>query len=148
MSELIERLRDEWLRKATSSFTCQECGIQANFIDEIENALDAKDKQIAELEAGGWQPIETAPKDGTHILAVLHRGACEDMDGIRHKAFSEVREIWYRSYTQFGMFLPWHAGDPFGSHEGIAPEHMGEGVPILWQPLPAPPSSPKAEADE
>lgn len=26
------------------------------------DVIDAKDKQIAELEAGGWQPIETAPK--------------------------------------------------------------------------------------
>jgi hypothetical protein len=61
---LVERLRDEWLRKATSSFTCQECGIQANFIDEIENALDAKDKRIAELEAAlvrlRWAPVVTA----------------------------------------------------------------------------------------
>lgn len=39
--ELRAKLRDEWLRKATSSFTCQECGIQANFIDEILDALDA-----------------------------------------------------------------------------------------------------------
>jgi len=51
MADMRERLRDEWLRKATSSFTCQECGIQANFIDEIIDALDAKDRRIAELEA-------------------------------------------------------------------------------------------------
>lgn len=60
--ELRARLRDEWLRKATSSFTCQECGIQANFIDEIIKALDAK-------EAGGWQPIETAPDFERVIVA-------------------------------------------------------------------------------
>jgi hypothetical protein len=67
IADMRERLREEWLRKATSSFTCQECGIQANFIDEIIDALDTKDKRIAEL-SGGWQPIESAPKDGTRIL--------------------------------------------------------------------------------
>src|SRR5690606_28722135 len=38
----------------------------------------------------GWQPMGTAPQDGTRILAVLYREACEDMDGIRRKAFTEV----------------------------------------------------------
>lgn len=91
----------------------------------------------AAIRVDSWKPIETAPRDGTHILAVLCRDACFDMDDIRRAAFSEVREIWYKPYDQFGMFLPWHAGDPFDSHDGMAPEHFGEAVPIYWRAIPA-----------
>ena len=86
-----------------------------------------------------WQPIETAPKDGTHILAILHRDKAEDIDGARWPAFREVREIWYRPYMNLGMWLPWHAGDPFDSYEGLADCHMGDGIPTHWMPLPQPP---------
>lgn len=92
-----------------------------------------------------WQPIETAPKDGTRILAILHREACEDMDGVHWPAFSEIREIWWRPHVQFGMQLPWHAGDPFDSHDGLCDCHFGEAVPTHWMPLPSPPEPHHAE---
>lgn len=87
---------------------------------------------------GEWRDMSSAPKDGTHILAKLHREAIEDMDGIRRKDFAEIREIWYRPYPCpiFGHDMPWHAGDPFDSHDGMAPDHMGENVPIAWMPVP------------
>lgn len=83
----------------------------------------------------GGQPIDSAPRDGTHILARLHRDSCEDMDGHKWRAFSEIREVWFRPYRQFGMDLPWHAGDPFDTADGIGDEHMGEGVPTHWWPM-------------
>ncbi|MCA0276314.1 MAG: hypothetical protein LCH86_09935 [Proteobacteria bacterium] len=127
MSELIERLRDEWLRKATSSFTCQECGIQANFIDEIENALDAKDKQIAELEAGGWQPIETAPKDGTVVILYCPQG-----DGNPGSTYRVTVGNWWSSQDDQEPWEGWVSWDG-----GFSEDTM---MPTLWQPLPAPPS--------
>lgn len=94
-------------------------------------------------DAREWQDMASAPLDGTHILAVLYRGESEDMDGYHVRPFWEIREIWYQPYTQLGMFLPWHAGDPFDSHEGMAPEHMGEAVPVGWLPLTALPPAPQ-----
>jgi len=87
------------------------------------------------FDANGWATIDSAPRDGTHILARLYRDACEDMDGVHRRSFAEMREVWYRPYTMLGMHLPWHSGDPFDSHDGMAPDHMGEDVPTHWKPL-------------
>jgi hypothetical protein len=77
--------------------------------------------------------MDSAPKDGTHILAYLYTAP----DDCGYRGFGEWREIWWKPYDSLGMFMPWHAGDPFDSHtRGEAPEHFGEGVPIAWTPLP------------
>lgn len=110
----------------------------AHLIGGINEMVDCRIR--SEREKAGWQPIETAPKDGTRILASLYREASVDMDGFKMKAFREVREIWYQPYQIMGMQMPWHAGDPYDSHDGMAPEHMGEAVPTHWQPLPTPPA--------
>lgn len=78
-------------------------------------------------------PMETAPRDGTRILAYLY----SDPDDDGYKGFGEWREIWWKPYTSLGMAMPWHAGDPHDSHtHGEAPEHFGEGVPVAWMPIP------------
>lgn len=86
-----------------------------------------------------WQKIETAPRDGTHILGYLRRSGDSEM-----LPFGEWREIWYRPFILLGMSVPWHAGDPADSHSGNdAPDHFGEGCPTHWMPLPAPPQEPQ-----
>src|SRR5689334_7329984 len=73
------------------------------------------------------RPMSQAPRDGTPILAYLY----SEPDDCGYKGFGEWREIWWKPYTSIGMFLPWHAGDPYDSHTSSeAPEHFGERLPI------------------
>lgn len=69
-----------------------------------------------------WQPIETAPKDGTAILICRNRplGPC----GMRVSYFDGDDDADY----------PWHAddgADGFNHHKDW---------PTHWMPLPAPPA--------
>ena len=59
----------------------------------------------------GWQPIETAPKDGTVILAYVSGG---------HHALVAWNDDW-----EDWLHLPWHESMP--------------AVITYWMPLPAPP---------
>lgn len=78
-------------------------------------------------------PMHMAPRDGTHILAYLY----SEPDDCGYRGFGEWREIWWKPYQSLGMDMPWHAGDPADSHtRGEAPEHFGEGVPVVWLQIP------------
>lgn len=79
------------------------------------------------------QPMDTAPRDGTHVLAYLYTAP----DDCGYRGFGEWREIWWNPYRSLGMEMPWHAGDPWDSHsQAEPPEHFGDGVPVAWLPLP------------
>lgn len=69
-----------------------------------------------------WQPIETAPKDGTQILAWF--GV---LIGVRQVAWEETRcglTIWAVDDGKFGPYALRGYSDPF---------------PTKWRPLPKPP---------
>jgi hypothetical protein len=69
-----------------------------------------------------WQPIETAPKDGTEILIRGHRGAV--------------------------FIAKWHT-DRFGASAFC--EHMNDAPvvsPTHWMPLPDPPSLSQGREDQ
>lgn len=65
--------------------------------------------------ASGWQPIETAPKDGTHFWA-----------------FEEASEE--------KQYVCWWKDD-FSNWEGWTTTWDDEPNPTHWQPLPPPPST-------
>jgi hypothetical protein len=69
-------------------------------------------------EAAGWRPIETAPKDGTHIL--MWRPS---------KAGAVVKEAWWQTDSPFG---PGWGGHGWMYSTWLQPTH--------WMPLPPPPS--------
>jgi len=86
-------------------------------------------EKIEELETRAtWQPIETAPDDGTEVL-VLDNDTGEVRVGIR-KMYSQVK------YEQTGKhWYEWFRDDKF------APGHTWSVMATHWMPLPAPPST-------
>lgn len=75
-----------------------------------------------------WQPIETAPKDGTPIIV--------GYDG------RNGGEVW--SHAAAWVMLYEEGGEPLGEEwhypTGFEPEHGQPYHPTHWQPLPAPPA--------
>lgn len=118
------------------------------------DALDAKDKRIAELEAGGWQPIETAPKDEGATFLAANTGSIE-----RWHTYKEgcvvTRHADVRSFTCFrlpgGRFMD-EFGDEYLEDGRI---HDAEDLTadddvlrlIAWCALPTLLSSPAGEAN-
>jgi hypothetical protein len=93
-------------------------GTNAPLLDELAAALEAARED-------GWQPIETAPRDGTRILAMIRWSWSDGTDG-------EAQDvIYWHARAQF-----WVCGTPMNYvqvlDEGVAPTH--------WRPLPAPPA--------
>jgi hypothetical protein len=78
-----------------------------------------------------WQPIETAPKDGTYILL-------GSTDGAWVASYKPVYQSGYRPED------PWHS-------MMLNHEHMGrypKAKPTHWQPLPLPPAAPSSAQPE
>jgi hypothetical protein len=70
--------------------------------------------KLEELEKGKWQPIDTAPKDGTRVLGWCNAG--NDRDCRLTMEWNADRSRWIVSLNAFWEFDPTH-----------------------WQPLPSPP---------
>ncbi len=77
---------------------------------------------IAQPQAAGWRPIETAPRDGTMVIVARHMG---DFGWILGRA------TWVGGN---GFVSGWvsHGFDPVMGELGLA-------HPTHWQPLPEPP---------
>lgn len=76
---------------------------------------------MSEPDANGWLPIETAPKDGTHVLGVFDF----DFDDV-------VGEVVYYPNWVPNQFHDWLWSTPADTFP-VSPRH--------WQPLPKPPVS-------
>lgn len=77
------------------------------------------------MDKHGWQPRETAPKDGTEFLIWI-------------PAFME----WDGKMAHVRYYSPWDCFIPAGAsvEEGDDRFGIGVNVPSHWMPLPEPPS--------
>ncbi len=78
-----------------------------------------------------WQPIETAPKDGTLVDLWCERTHC----------YGHV-EFVRKTDCSWGDIADQFSGTVFQDWRGIG-ETYAENVPINWMPLPDPPKTPK-----
>lgn len=67
-----------------------------------------------------WKPIESAPKDGTHILAY-------------YAPKSRIFEIWHKGETVSGSNMGWALYPGYG---GVSDSDFAG-----WMPLPPPPEN-------
>ncbi len=74
-----------------------------------------------------WQPIDTAPKDGTSVILAVTGGP-------NGPAIGEAR--WHEAYG--GDW--WWAGNSPGDYWGGPISEIQLGMPTHWWPLPAAPS--------
>ena len=97
---------------------------------DFDVALEAFEA-LANAEPAGWQPIETAPKDGRPILLF---GDCRVTSG-NWSAPSETPRIIYQD--GFAPDTEWDEWEPYWESwdGGFTEEHP----PTHWMPLPAAP---------
>ena len=100
-----------------------------------------------------WQPIETAPKDGSWVWVYVPSVHIPKNKGKYHKTLSRQQSARWHKYTGENKLHPWsnHAtelGEKFG---GLWSSHRNGrkpivGMPTHWMPLPEPPTDIKGEA--
>ena len=141
VSHRLKALPGVWLKEADvlesrdglldkgEAWAMRECARQ---LSEALTPLIASDDGRAQAhEQAGWQPIETAPKDGTWVLVW---GPLE--------AWSSVKAAWYAMNRRIGRAY-WKMDGEWDDYE------LADNQPTHWMPLPDPPTSSQAhEQDE
>ncbi len=107
MTQQIKQARDA-ISRMIENGSCPE-----SIAPHIDTILDLLDKEID----GGWQPIETAPRDGTEILLT---------DGV---SFLVASWDYYDGFT----------GGYYGAYYEVS-EHSRLNTATHWMPLPKPPA--------
>jgi hypothetical protein len=95
---------------------------QAELTDEAINAIKQADPAIKESLTAQWQPIESAPKDGTLYLA------------------REGADMWVENEPEGHLAGVWSWSESRGQWRGHA--HADERFAAHWIPLPAAPEAP------
>lgn len=102
----------QWIKDCENACRC--CG-GSGHKDDASTYIEELEAKLARLrEAQGWRPIETAPRDGTRIMAY------------EPSADSKNHEIWWED----------DCGGPF---QGWTDDWDTEPEPTHWMPLPEPP---------
>lgn len=118
--KLTAEMKAAWER---SPWGERDCGCDADWAAFL-SAAPAPPIVLTDTPADPWQPIETAPKDGTEVMLWLR------------SPFDRVEKArWYE---------PWHnwtTGDLPHDPEIGDVYGIGCAVPTHWMPLPKPPSA-------
>jgi len=101
---------------------CNNCGAEGPF--SCKTGIAAWNQRTIP-----WQPIETAPKDGTLVLTISESGYLEEV-------ISDNYKLCNFSFLQYNRTIDTWV-DRLGS-SGYFPTH--------WQPLPSPPITPNPNA--
>ena len=128
MDDLIERLRNESTWHVGSPAKDDTAGL----LREAAAALEATREDA-------WQPIETAPTDGSDILTLFD---CATVPVV-HSAWFRSKDEWQRS-GQFAASEDETIDDYVGwwsyTRNSVTQERLvGWSAPTHWMPLPAPP---------
>lgn len=107
--------------------------LRADYVCAAHAMDDARDRIEALLAERQWQPIETAPKDGTPVLLAVRNGDRR-----------LVGEAWFNPFTETsdgpdGAW--WWANESSGEYHADA-IYMRWTI-THWMPLPAPPAEPQ-----
>lgn len=102
--------------------------------------IEAERQDLAREIAGfadglfAWQPIETAPKDGTEVIGIYYRPA---EDGFKRVVYGPWTMAWDHNHWRSswdGSEVIEYMNDPFGTDYKDL-----DSPPTHWMPLPAPP---------
>lgn len=119
--------------KPCYDINCEDCWVDGRW--------ETADPQ----EGPAWRPIESAPRDCSHVL-ILTRGRWAFEAYFGESVEGEDGECWTWAAVHEGIHPPcWSGGLRWSVNEDGEPSDP----PIGWMPLPAPPSSAmQAEGDK
>jgi Lar family restriction alleviation protein len=124
------------LQSSIAYVVCSNCDAQGPPASFAEMLWEEEDAAAAWNQRSAWQPIETAPKDGTWVL--LAGGECESNEESNNKE----RVVTAQWTTEFRSSVRSPLGNEFGRwqfawyDDGFYGEYEN---PTHWQHLPSPP---------
>ena len=110
---------ENWQCIVDPDFLTQAAARIRQLSQDLQEACHDRDRYQAEVERMGWQPIETAPKDGTQVL--VGRFVKECPYGKNGRVRADFWDAKRRGWTVWDRF----------NAQYWPPTH--------WQPLPPPP---------